>query len=293
MSNEYRVSELEPGTTGYDIELEDVEAIYATSISVEDWFSQFRKDDTYAYPDSVNALDWIVTENQGPIGSCAGHGATTVGEGIFWVATGTAPVFSPWAQYRLAQKKDGIRGDRGSTIFGNIWVAKNVGFVPKSICPAYPSSYGSGWAVTDEMRAAAADWKITNSVDVRGYDATLRFLKNGQGFVYHGSIWPKQFDLPGDKIHDFYGPRRSDQHGGGHSTCIVGWSDLLCPCCQREYLILHNSWDLRWGNEGAKYICRKAYDDMSGDRSTVLQGLSDIERPVGPRRVEINPSNLV
>lgn len=289
VANVKQVSELPPGSSGYDIDKEDREQILSTGVSIDEWFRNFRTpSETFAYPESVNALDWIETENQGQIGTCAGHGGTTVGEGVFALAAGgKAPTFSPWAHFWLAQKRDGIRGDNGATIAGCIWVGENIGYVPKSHCPPYPKSYRHGWVVTDEMREAAAPWKLKKHIDVRGYEASLRFLKNGQGFIHHGSRWTRAMDGPGDKIHDFHGPQRNDQHGGGHSVCIVGWSALLCPCCQKNYLIVHNSWTRQWGNDGAKYMCAKAYDDMSADRLTVLQGLSDIATPRGPRTLEI------
>ena len=142
------VSELPPGFTGYVIENEDLDFLADVSISADAWFANLP--DTWAYPQSVNALNWVVTENQGQIGSCAGHGFTTVGEGIWFLETGIAPVFSPWAAYRLAQEKDGIHGDSGSTIAGNVWVGKNIGLVPKEICPPYPASYGQGWQLKND-----------------------------------------------------------------------------------------------------------------------------------------------
>jgi hypothetical protein len=285
------VSELEPGATGFYLEDQDHDAILSMCESAECWFESYPE--TFTYPDSVNALDWVVTENQMSIGSCAGFGATTVGEGVHWLGTGESLAFSPWAQFAMAQQRDGIRGDRGSTIQGNIWVMKNIGLVPKSICPAYPKSYNQGWPVTDEMKAAAKQYRIPNSVDVRGYDNSLKFLQSGQGFVYHGSIWTKGMDAPGFKIHDFFGPRRNDRHGGGHSTCFVGWTEELCPCCGTPYLILHNSWSKRWGDDGAKMMCRKAYDDMSGHKATVLQGISDVPRDRGPRLIRIDANDWV
>lgn len=293
MSNYWNmpVSQLPPGFTGYPIERERRDEIEADSISAGEWFTDWSE--TVSRPESANALDWVVTENQGRIGSCAGHGATSTAEGCHWLAAGESPQFSPWAQYRLAQDRDGIRGDRGSTIAGNLWVLKNLGLVPREMCPKYPSSYNRGWPVTAEMKAAAGEYRIKNSVDCRGYENMLRFLQDGQGYLYHGSIWTKYMDGPGDKIHQFRGPRRGDQHGGGHSCWFPGWSEICCPCCDWPYLILWNSWGTGWGNDGAKYICKNAIDQMCEDSQTVISGVSDLVKSFGPRQITLRPNDWI
>jgi len=61
--------------------------------------------------------------NQGNQGSCQGHALAMCFQICYFLATGRIEAFSRAAGYYLAQRRDNINGDRGSTLSGGQWVA--------------------------------------------------------------------------------------------------------------------------------------------------------------------------
>jgi len=70
--------------------------------------------------DPLGAVDILDQKNQG---ACQGHALAMVFSICFFLATGRREAFSRAAGYYLSQRKDGIRGDSGSTLSGGQWVA--------------------------------------------------------------------------------------------------------------------------------------------------------------------------
>jgi len=285
------VSELPPGATGYEL-LERksvIDQLSSTGINLMDGDSFVRKlpeAGTYQFPPSVNALDLLKIKNQNQVGACAGFAVAQVGEGCSWIARGdTANRYSGWAQYILAQENDGFRrkgsnrfdrrDDKGSTPTGNAEAFMNTGLVPLGMCPPDPKTYDRGWAVTDEMREAAAEHKIKTAVYLKTPEHVKKFLQSGMGFVTLACRWMAHFDKNDGSfvLNDFHGPQRNDRHGGGHQVSLMGWYDHpehgLC-------FILANSWSEAWQDQGGVLVTWKWLCDAMTDQMTILLGFSDL-----------------
>ena len=83
---------------------------------------------------SLDPRKLIRVENQKSMGSCAGHSLSSNLEWIYCIATsGQIVQLSRMAGYILAQEKDGITSDSGSTIGGGVKVAREIGLVEESM----------------------------------------------------------------------------------------------------------------------------------------------------------------
>lgn len=273
------VSQLPPGATGYLVKsrqqtTNELADRGVSVVSGRDWLS--RVPETVAFPDHHNPLEFLKVKDQRQTGSCAGFASAQVGEGCFHLESGEVERFNGWAQYYLAQEKGGLLGrDVGSMPQDNAWACINVGLVPSSVCPDPPATYQQGWRVTTEMREAAAPFRMKSIVDLDA-DDIKPFLTKGQGYITAASIWPANFDQGGNVITSFYGPRRQDQHGGGHMYSIMGWYNHP----QHGWCaLLVNSWGVQhWGDEGAKLITLRALQEMAQHQFTVFLGWSDMEQ---------------
>ena len=282
------ISENPPGASGYDLALEQRDLSYWQDVQVPAQAFMRAIPTGYSYPPHTRPLTFVETKDQGTIGACSGFGSTSVAEGVWWVNTGGVKLlFSPWAQYILNQEADGITGDRGATGQGSMKAAKEVGYVPKDMCPPYPDTYADGWSITGEMRAAAAPHKIKTFVQLdhidNAYEEAKKFLQAGLGFIWWLSLWTTRMDGPGEVVEEFLGPLRQDEHGGGHFTCVLDWTPEDAPT---EGLVLLNSWTKEWGNEGAKVITPKAWNQAAEHKDTILVGVSDLAEPLDPRVVD-------
>lgn len=248
---------------------------------------QLPPDGSYSFPPSADPLDLLGVKNQNQVGACAGFATAQVGEGCSWIANpGNVTRYSGWAQYILAQEDDGFRqkgqtsfdrrDDKGSTPTGNARAFMETGLVPQDMCPPDPTTYDQGWAVTDEMREAAAGNKIKTAVYLETPDHVKKFVQSGLGFPTLACRWMAHFDIktPGFVLNDFRGPQRQDRHGGGHQVCIMGWyQHPRYGFC----LVLVNSWSPKWQDEGAVLITWKWLCDAMQDKMTILIGYSDLQ----------------
>ena len=213
---------------------------------------------------------FIQVEDQGQIGSCAGNANTSCGEICNRNESGEYPQFSRMGAYLLAQEKDGLLGsDSGSTIESNLEVAEE-GYCFESTFP-YPSSY------TSRIPSAARReriYQLPGAMPITDSKTLFDWILTNQGPVYIGMRWTRMMDEQ-DVIKDFFGPRRNDRHGGGHSVFFYGWTtiaDEFCPW-------LWNSWSRRWGRDGRKPISRSAFDQIFTDNFTRCFGFRWRQKP--------------
>ena len=140
------VSDLPPNATGCELHersavVDDLSNCGINLISGDVLASRLPADGTYLFPPSATALDLLKVKNHRQVGACAGFAVAQVGEGCSWIARGNeANRYSGWAQYILAQERDGFRrkgsnrfdrrDDKGSTPTGNAQAFMDTGLVP-------------------------------------------------------------------------------------------------------------------------------------------------------------------
>ena len=132
------MSDLPQGTLGYAIDDEHLDEL-ANGDDPLELMSRFR-DAVPTFNEQIKPDQIIAVVNQGSVGSCQGNALATVFQICYFLATGRFEVFSRAAGYYLAQRKDGIRGDRGSTLSGGRWVATEHGMCLDAKWP-YVSKY--------------------------------------------------------------------------------------------------------------------------------------------------------
>ena len=286
---EKEISDLPNGGTGYRaIPGDDVaKEIQDAGIDLVEGSEFLRSLQSYSVPDVVNSLEYIKVKNQQSKGACAGFTVAWIAEFLHWVASGgETERFSGDAMYVLAQQKDGIRGDRGSTPTSCAWVMKNIGPIKESDYGPTVKTYNQLKPVTQSMKQNAGKYKVECVVRLRSYKDVKQFLGAGVGAIQMGSIWPAHFDARGSNlISSFHGPKRNDQHGGGHSYGLGGYD-------KQGNILLVNSWSPRWGDDGMKLLSPRAIDEMFQHNFTICLGYTDMGiKPKGPREFKFKASD--
>lgn len=234
---------------------------------------------TYAAPEQVDPRTlfpnhrWV--ENQASQGSCAGHANTTILELCLGIATQADPVnLSRQYSYICAQKKSGISGDRGSTIEGNVSVAKE-GIPEETYWPytgKYHTSPPGGW---EPARENAKNYRLAKHAVLRSYDEVFNWLASGTGGVNIGIRW----GVGDSPVCESY--RNS---GGGHAVGLMGYTKRK-DSSGRNYLLLLNSWGLGWGDNGWCEVAPKAIEQMLNSSYSVFIGMTDMV-DIKPRPVD-------
>ena len=220
---------------------------------------------------------FLRTENQGSIGSCAGNALTECAEYSWTIETGRVMQFCRMFAYLETQKKDGIRGDRGSTISGGTKVARDVGFCPEADSKPYPRRYpGHSWS-TGEMREAAKRYRMGSHTVLRNPDEAKAYIGDGLGIVQIGIRWGRSMSP------DSRGCISSFRvGGGGHSVVLAGYvPDSVVGRSSGDgyWFLLKNSWGTRWGIEGWAYVAPKAVNSMMRSSYSSFVGRSDMGNP--------------
>jgi hypothetical protein len=249
--------------------------------SAKEWLENLPS--AYGKPAGVSVLDWLKIENQGSVGACAGFSSTTVGEIAYFVAKREVKQFSPMFAYIGTQKKiDGIYGDRGSTISGQVEFAQTYGYCFESTWP-YPFKYESRIPKRCFEEAEELNWKIQTALRIETYEDVLKFLENGQGSIICGSSWFNDLDAGNYRV-ETINTRRG---GGGHAYTLCEESDIL-DRHNNPYILMANSWSTRWGNQGYKLISSTAIDQILSHNYTVAIGMTDLSVPMSRERVRFS-----
>lgn len=175
----------------------------------------------------ANPMDLFSPLNQGGQGACQGHSLALIFTICYFLATGRIELFSRAAAYYLSQRKDGINGDRGSTLSGGQWVATQHGLCLETDWP-YPERYNPA-----EPSGVKYPFKLVASQPTRDYELISEALDMGLP-VQDGIIWDNSVSRTISS--DYVG-----QGGGGHSTTL--W------CKVGENYRRINSWGM-WDGDG-------------------------------------------
>lgn len=211
-------------------------------------------------------------ENQGSQGSCAGHANTSILELCLGIATQAEPVhLSRQYSYICAQKKSGISGDRGSTIHGNVQVARE-GIPEETYWPytgRYVTAPPNGW---EPARENAKNYRLAKHSVLTTYQQVFDWIASGTGGVNIGIRW----SVPDAAVCESY-----SHSGGGHAVSLVGYTKRK-DSSGRNYLLLLNSWGTRWGDNGWCEVAPRAIEQMLAGSYNVFIGMSDMEN-IQPR----------
>jgi len=239
---------------GYTILAENRAALETNGLNPQDALMNFKE----SFPqfnitsDPLGVLDVL---NQGQQGSCQGHALATVFSICFFLATGRREAFSRAAGYYLSQRKDGIRGDNGSTLSGGQWVATQHGMCleedwpyPARYFPTEPSNvrYLYKLMVTRPMRTVK---EVTDWIDAG--------LPVQTGFMWNNSC--------SHEIVNNWQPG-----GGGHSTCF--WQRSNAGNIRNI-----NSWGENWNGDGVHEWTESSIDRAIRHRYTTLIGYAPDE----------------
>lgn len=230
---------------------------------------------------------WIDIMNQGSVGSCAGCARAYIAMAIMQLMYGVKLRFSANHAYRGAQVIDNIRGDRGSTIEGQMRHWSSVGLCLNDTWP-YSGRYES--RIPAEADAEGANYKLSGYSLSKSPQEDLENIQLGLCADY-GMSWSRMIDVQAKQnngvIEEFNG-----SGGGGHSVAGVG---CVLPSTVQEltghkpkyddwYIMILNSWGdddtgvvsssndliLQWGFKGLSFWSLKAIEAVHAHRWTVV-----------------------
>jgi len=242
------------GRLGYAVQYEDRSSLEANGLAPSEALAMFQasfpKFDTTADP--LGAIDIL---NQGNQGSCQGHALAMVFSICFFLATGRREAFSRAAGYYLSQRKDGIRGDQGSTLSGGQWVATQNGICLEKEWP-YPSRYDPS-----EPSGINYRFKLKTTRPMRTVKEVTDWIDSGLP-VQIGLAWN---DSCSHEVVDRWVPG-----GGGHSTCF--WQRAKSGNVRNI-----NSWGKSWSTDGIHEWTEGSISRALSHQWTVMIGYSPDE----------------
>lgn len=184
--------------------------------------------------------------NQGNQGACQGHALAMMFVICYWLMTGRIVSFSRAAAYYLSQRKDGIRGDQGSTLSGGQWVATEHGLCLEHEWK-YPASYDPR-----EPPGITYRFKLVASQPTQDWELIQEALDLGLP-VQDGIMWNNEVSRT--LVTNYTGSGA----GGGHSTTL--WTK------SNENYRRINSWGL-WDGDGCNENTPKALKQQVEHRNS-------------------------
>lgn len=250
--------------TGYLIDEEQRDLLRAESIDFD--FGDFVCSGDI--PDTRGVEDLMRRDDQNQMSSCTGFGLTNACEVGFWLQTGKWKQFNPHWSYIHGQKVNNIRGDRGAVVHGVVSAAKEVGLLPEDgdglASFPYPDRYE--FRYPGSANEIAEKRKIGYSVELRSFDAILKFLQANQGGVICGGPFGN-WTPAGNGICD-----RFSGGGGGHSMAYVDWKKIN----GQFHIVCANSHYKRFGLNGFCYMTERFMEAQFRDSSFCAFGVSDL-----------------
>jgi C1A family cysteine protease len=189
------------------------------------------------YPDAVTLpAIWDMTPNmrpvrdQGQYGTCAAQTAAAMKEWEEFQDVQFKDYMSPQFIYNL---RDG--GGEGMNPRNVMEILFKIGIVPENDYP-----YTTTKPITDELKAAAAKYKIEGYAQINTLDSLKKALfANGPCFFAFPVYDPESME--------FWKPTSVGQQAlGGHAVCCAGYL--------QDKFIIRNSWGVSWGEGGYTYF---------------------------------------
>jgi hypothetical protein len=214
---------------------------------------------------TIDYSPFIETENQGPVGSCQGHAISTLLELLVWLKFGRRVELSRMFAYIATQQRDGIRGDRGSSIGGGVAVATKTGIPLEKYWP-YPGRYVS--TIPAEATAHAGEFMALEAVHLKTGQELRDFLAEGDCGVTIGMEWRRSLSSGQPVVEDYGGGG-----GGGHALMLAGVSKLVDKATGERYSPLYNSHGTRHGRWGRQDLSPKCVDQILDSNQFGAYGL--------------------
>lgn len=231
------MSELRQGNLGYNIEDENHDDL-SKGDEPEVLMASFA-DKVPQFNEQIDPTGIAVVLNQGSLGSCQGHALSMVFQICFFLATGRQAIFSRAAGYYLSQRKDGIKGDRGSTLSGGRWVATEHGMCTEEHWP-YKEKYDPS-----EPENIPYQYRLKVSRPFKKVDEIVDWIKLGLP-VQTGVRWGREMNVEVVE--------KASKRGGGHSTCL--WT------MRGDHINNINSWGQSWNGDGVHCWSLAAIEEM-------------------------------
>ncbi|MFO1019234.1 MAG: C1 family peptidase [Planctomycetales bacterium] len=222
-------------------------------------------------PPVIDHRNWLQTENQGGMGSCAGHAGADCAQVCNWIATrGEAVRMSRMFCYLTGQQESGLFGrDAGASISGVVSAMHKIG-VPREETFPYPGVYTT--RIPQQAFQEAEEHRIRSVSPMQRYADCFAFLALGIGAIQIGIDWTSS--LANDRtgvIDRVWGGTL-----GGHSLSLVGYSARRDDE-GRQYLWMHNSHGKSWGNRGWAEVSPRVIDHwLLNFNSGEFLGVSDL-----------------
>jgi hypothetical protein len=267
--------------SGYAIDSEDRESLALTQTNA----SMLMLGDLPPRMDPRNSplgnQGFMRVENQGSVGACQGFSLSCCGEFAYTFATGAVVQIDPMYAYIASQAESGINGDNGSTLDGGSRAfVKGFPLQTEPYRPVYP-----GRAYLTQERRERAHYKLRTHTKIESADEVKQFIGSGIGIVQFGISWGRAMEPDSNGCIRSFSPG-----GGGHAIVFAGYvpdSDIGQDSGSGYWLLLKNSWDVRWGKRGYAYVSPRACDQMLRHQHTVMYGRSDMDSP-RPRPVQFD-----
>lgn len=195
------------GALGYAIQYNNRDYLTAKGMDVRRLLTMAAETQPELDPVTDEPDDLFGPYNQAQQGACQGHSLAAMFSTCFYLATGMVRHFSRGGAYYLSQKRDGLRGDVGSTLSAGMWVATQHGLCTEEDWP-YPDRYNP-----TEPRGLAYKYKVVASRPTKDPEEIMEALDLGL-VVQDGLIWTNELER---SIVTNYTGRGGV---GGHSTML-------------------------------------------------------------------------
>ncbi len=234
------VRELPTYKLGYAIEQENRPALMAGGMEPRELLARAARGlaDVPKFNVDTHPFTLFDPLDQEQQGACQGHALALIFAICYWLCTGQVLHFSRAAAYYLSQRRDGIRGDNGSTLSGGQWVATVHGLCLEEHWP-YPDRYDP-----TEPRGIQYPFKLVSAQPTDDPGLVREALDMGlmvqDGIGWNGSV-------SRTLVTNYVGG------GGGHSTVL--WTKKG-PNYRRL-----NSWGM-WDGDGCNENTPEALDQQ-------------------------------
>lgn len=274
---------LDPGTTGYRIDLEDRPLLVQKLKAATELWEYSCRSSSWEEPDEIDPRGWFDVHNQGRVGSCQGYSACDAAEYTLMIAHGVERQLSPGWTYLASQEEDGLLGrDSGSTLAGGS-VALRRG-IPEESAFRYQANYSTLLKNYRSQKTSVMEggnlYRVSGAVRIMDSGACRAFLGGWTGAVQIGIQWSVKLSS-GWEVSSY-----SASGGGGHAVLICGY--IKHPTWPEQYgFLLKNSWDRTWGKDGWALVKPSAFDSMMRSRGAIAIGRSDMLAPK-PRQERVD-----
>lgn len=256
--------------TGYLIEEENHEYLQAVSQPANTYSS--GDFDPSQLGDAIGMIDVLHVEDQQQLSSCAGNSSTTILEECLFFQGGIKGIqLSRMFAYINGQHKCGINGDRGATLEGVIKGFKDDGCPEEKFMP-YTGEYYTD--IPSEARNDASNRKLEGSSQITDIAQIYEGLAKRIGGTFIGIPCTQEiFNSGADGILENYFPARA----GGHAMAFVDWCPDVRDSRGWPYLLLANSWGIRYGYRGYRKVSPRAANAMLQCQLSTMYLLSDMK----------------